>query len=181
MSTTLLLASDLHGSLPALSLLEQRAHEYNAGCILIAGDLCPSGHIQFQILLQNAPQLILVRGNCDSSYDFSNAGITLPPLNRTIDWQGRTLFMTHGDRIHSPVGQNLKAGDIFISGHTHVPKLHKSENGVIWVNPGSTTYPRTALGPTYALLDDKGISIRKLREDQPIAGLQYYFLPKADQ
>ncbi len=181
MSNTLLLASDLHGSLTALSLLEQRAREHQAESILIAGDFCPSGHTHFNLLLQNIPHLILVRGNCDNNYDFSNAGIALPPQKRSIDWQGRTIFMTHGDRIHSPFGLNLKAGDIFISGHTHTPKLQKGEDGVIWVNPGSTTYPRTPLGPTYALLDNEGISIRSLSEDQPIAGLQYYFLPRADQ
>ncbi len=181
MSNTLLLASDLHGSLTALTLLDQRAREHQAKSILIAGDFCPSGHPHFQLLLQNIPQLLLVRGNCDSSYDFSNAGIALPPLKRSIDWQGRTIFMTHGDRIHSPFGQNLKAGDIFVSGHTHTPKLQKGEDGVIWVNPGSTTYPRTTLGPTYALFDDEGISIHKLDDDQPIPSLQYYFLPRTDQ
>ncbi|MDY0243430.1 MAG: YfcE family phosphodiesterase [Sphaerochaeta sp.] len=181
MSNTLLLASDVHGSIDALSLLDQRAREHQAESILIAGDLCPSGHTHFQILLRNIPHLFLVRGNCDSSYDFSNAGIPLPPQKRRIDWLGRTIFMTHGDRIHSPFGQNLKPGDIFISGHTHTPKLQKSEDGVIWVNPGSTTYPRTPLGPTYALLDEEGISIRSLTDDQPIAGLQYHFLPSADQ
>ncbi|WP_319757604.1 YfcE family phosphodiesterase [uncultured Sphaerochaeta sp.] len=181
MSNILLLASDVHGSIEALSLLEQRGREHQVESILIAGDLCPSGHTHFQILLRNIPHLLLVRGNCDSSYDFSNEGIPLPPQKRCIEWQGRTIFMTHGDRIHSPFGQNLKDGDIFISGHTHTPKLQRGEDGIIWVNPGSTTYPRTPLGPTYALIDEESISIRSLTGDQPIAGLQYYFLPRADQ
>ncbi|MGE4453096.1 MAG: YfcE family phosphodiesterase [Sphaerochaeta sp.] len=181
MSDTLLLTSDLHGSLSALRMIAQRAKDHDVGTILLSGDFCPSGGPQFQELLQNLPPLVLVRGNCDTSYDFSNAGTALPPLSRTLSWGEKTILITHGDRITSVQGMHLKPGDIFLSGHTHVPKLERREDGVIWVNPGSPTYPRTALGQTYGLLDERGISIRTLQEDKPIATLQYYFLPSTDQ
>lgn len=176
MHPTLILASDIHGSTAALRLLLQYAKHYQAQHILIAGDICPPSSPAFKELLSQHTDTILVRGNCDSSYDFSAAGINLPPLVQRLKWGEHSVVMTHGDRFPSPYGLDMQGGDIFISGHTHSPRLLMQEDGILHINPGSTTFPRTALGPTYALLFEDGASIRSLDDDRPLPSLQYYFL-----
>lgn len=176
MLPTLILASDIHGSSFALRLLAGRAKQHQAQKILIAGDLCPPESLEFKTLLREEAETLLVRGNCDSSYAFSNAGINLPPLVQRLKWGEKTLVMTHGDRFPSPYGLDMESGDIFISGHTHIPHVVRQEDGILTINPGSTTFPRTPLGPTYALLFEEGVSIRSLDDDRPLPSLQYYFL-----
>lgn len=160
----------------ALRQLLQRAKQYQAQAILIAGDLCPTESPAFKALLSQEIETILVRGNCDGSYEFNAAGMILPPLVQRLRWGEHTLVMTHGDRFPSPYGLELQSNDIFLSGHTHTPHLMKQEDGILTINPGSTTFPRTVLGPTYALLFEEGVSIRSLDDDRPLPSLQYYFL-----
>ena len=179
---TILFSSDLHGSWPALKLLIVKATKIQAKALLIAGDLCPPDNPAFFLTYSNSEiPIILVRGNCDSAYDFDLAHIPLPPVTRKINFAMRTIVMTHGDRFPSPYGLELKRMDIFISGHTHTPKLVEDSQGIICVNPGSPTYPRTALGPTYGIIDETGISIRDFNNDTPIPNLQYYFMPRMVQ
>jgi len=176
MLPTLIVASDVHGSTVALHRLLQHAKVHRAQQILIAGDICPPSSPAFKQLLSQPVEFILVRGNCDSSYDFSSAGINLPPLVQRLQWGQYPVVMTHGDRFPSPHGLDMERGDLFISGHTHAPRLMLGEDGILHINPGSTTFPRTALGPTYALFFEEGISIRSLDDDRPLPSLQYYFL-----
>ncbi len=110
--------------------------------------------------------MIMVKGNCDSSYDFEAAGKVVPPLIVRLPWQGRTILMTHGDRWPSPYGLSMKKGDIFLFGHIHVPRLYTDRDGIIILNPGSTTYPRGESAASYALLLPDRIEVRTLREDK---------------
>jgi len=179
---TLLFSSDLHGSLPALKELLEKAKKMQAKALLLAGDLCPPENPMFSLTFSNSETpIILVRGNCDSAYDFDLAHIALPPITRKLSFALRNIVMTHGDRHPSPYGFEMKKNDIFISGHTHTPKLFEDSQGIICVNPGSPTYPRTSWGPTYGVLDETGISIRNFNNDTPIPRLQYYFTPRIDQ
>ncbi len=178
---TYIVTSDLHGSAGALSLLVAKAKAVQAAAILVAGDLVPQENPTFRQLLLEAPLVYLVRGNCDSSYAFHQAGLTLPPLLLRLPWGSRTILMTHGDQLPYSEELNLQKGDLFISGHTHLPRLQETSGGILLVNPGSPTYPRTALGPTYAILDADGVSIRTFDDDRPIPLLQYYFPFTSDQ
>lgn len=150
--------------------------------VLLGGDLCPPENPLFSLSLANSPvEILQVRGNCDSSYDFSKAQIFFPPLTRKIPFGKRTILLTHGDRYPSPYGLGLQRGDIFISGHTHTPQLHTDAMGIICVNPGSPTFPRNTLGPTYGILDAEGIRILSFRDDGSIAELKTYSMPRLDQ
>ena len=181
MTPTYLITSDIHGSLRVLERLLEKARRFNAEAILIAGDLCPSDNPLFSALLHQEVPMHLVRGNCDSSYEFSNASLNLPPLVWRAPWKGRGLVMTHGDRYPSPYGLDLKKGDIFLYGHTHVPKVQLDADGILLLNPGSPTYPRTSLGPSYAILDGEGVSVRAFDDDRFLPSLQYDFFEESDQ
>ncbi|NCC63591.1 MAG: metallophosphoesterase [Spirochaetia bacterium] len=181
MDSSLLLCSDIHGSFSALELLLARAEEHQAQAIVIAGDLCPSEDLRMSILLKNASKVILVRGNCDNSYAFSQAQLTYPPIIQTLAWEGRTVLITHGDRFPSSYSLPLKKGDVFVSGHTHQPKIQMNEEGILHINPGSAAFPRTPLGPTYAVLESTQVSIRSLEDAQAIPAYQYFFPLRSDQ
>jgi putative phosphoesterase len=178
----LLFGSDLHGSLSALTTLLEKAEKLQASKLLLGGDLCPPENTLFKMALSNYSfEILQVRGNCDNAYDFSKAQLPLPPLMHTFSFAGRTVLLTHGDRYPSPYGLGLEKGDIFISGHTHTPQLHTDAMGIICVNPGSTTFPRNILGPTYGIIDSNGIRILSLKDDVCITELTTYTMPRKDQ
>ena len=179
---TIIFGSDLHGSLPALSSLLEKAERLNASMLLLGGDLCPPENNLFKIAFSHSTMKILhVRGNCDSAYDFAKAELPLPPLTQKIQFGERTILLTHGDRYPSPHDLGLKKGDVFISGHTHTPQLHTDAMGIICVNPGSTTFPRNTLGATYGIIDAHSIRILSLKDDICITELKTYSMPRKDQ
>lgn len=174
--------SDLHGSLPALTALLEKAEGLQATHLLLGGDLCPPDNNLFKMAIANSPlEILQVRGNCDNAYNFAKAQLPLPPLMHKFPFGERTVLLTHGDRYPSPYGLGLKKGDIFISGHTHTPQLHTDAMGIICVNPGSTTFPRNILGPTYGIIDSTSIRILSLKDDVCITELKVYDMPRKDQ
>lgn len=91
-----------------------------------------------------------IRGNND--YD------SLYPSQRTITLAGKRIYMTHGhrqkvyyntDTLYYTAAQ--EHADIALFGHTHVPYL-KSEGGILIMNPGSITLPRSLSGKTFAFI-----------------------------
>ena len=81
--------------------------------------------------------------------------------------------MTHGHNIVDPSGFPfpLADGDILIQGHTHVPQLDRDCNGVIHLNPGSPTRPRSGYKATYAVISESSIEVRKLKGDKVVLSL----------
>ncbi len=179
---TIIFGSDLHGSLQALTSLLEKVEKHHASKLLLGGDLCPPENNLFKMALASTNiEILHVRGNCDNAYDFAKAQLPLPPLTHKFSFGGRTILLTHGDRYPSPYGLGLAKGDIFISGHTHTPQLHTDAMGIICVNPGSTTFPRNILGPTYGIIDSNSIRILSLKDDVCITELKAYSMPRKDQ
>ena len=91
-----------------------------------------------------------VRGN----NDYENGC----PAERTVPIAGHTIFMTHGhrqrvyyntDTLYYTAAQN--GADIALFGHTHVPYL-QNENGILIMNPGSISLPRSSVEKSFAFL-----------------------------
>ncbi|MGI6437860.1 MAG: metallophosphoesterase family protein [Spirochaetales bacterium] len=158
----LLITADIHGSTEALKEIVDIAASRKVEQVLIAGDLCPREEPVFASLLSRLPGLVLVRGNSDASYQFAQARIHLPPLVRTLSYQGLPITLTHG---HVDVPYTV--GGIVISGHTHIPHLKKDADGTLWLNPGSPSRPRSSSGATYALIDTEGVGIHRLKTHSP--------------
>jgi putative phosphoesterase len=55
----------------------------------------------------------------------------------------------------------LSSGDVFIYGHTHIPKAEKL-NGVTIINPGSVSLPKENSLNSYGLLEDGVFYIKDL-------------------
>ncbi len=149
----ILITSDIHGSSEGIKLLRDAIGKYRPEMIISAGDQCPDEeNAAFYSSLRS------VRGNCDRFYEYGS--IPFPPLSLELKAYGRRIIVTHGDRLYYD-DFLLNPGDIFISGHTHVPCL-EMKNGIYICNPGSPSRPRSSEGPSAALLTESGISLLSL-------------------
>jgi len=157
--------SDLHGDMGMLRMAIARAEKEQADTILFAGDLGlqHSAMISQFIKLSSIP-FLLVSGNCDSPWEFSDMQMVIPPQYRTIPFGSRTIFLSHGHRFgywkEAPI--DLLERDIFITGHTHIPRLNHAEGSPWEVNPGSASRPRSGSEPSYAIITDEEIRIKEI-------------------
>ncbi|MFA5570434.1 MAG: metallophosphoesterase family protein [Sphaerochaetaceae bacterium] len=164
----LAVCSDIHGSRHALQYFLTEIEPLHVDALLIAGDV---GLKEVGVLLQNLPYtLVMVRGNCDLTWDYQSFGFKVAPRVTVQKIKERTVAMSHGDYYSDwralPI--DLHDGDIFVTGHTHVATLRKVKHGPYILNPGSLSYPRDGREPSYALIDEQKIVIKTLRTKQII-------------
>lgn len=124
--------SDTHGHL-SRGLLESLS-----GCDLIihAGDITSDNDFY---TLQTVAPLKMCLGNNDWSGEYG------PEVTKkvTFEYEGLTFMVVHQQRDLPIAGFNVG-----IYGHTHVPVKHLAQDGVLLMNPGSPTFPRSTEGPT---------------------------------
>ena len=92
-----------------------------------------------------------VKGNCDlyirnESYEL------------TFNANGKKIFLCHGHYYDVKYGLNSLLNmakrnniDIVVFGHTHIP-LYEVIDNIIFINPGSTTYPRGGSEKSFGIL-----------------------------
>ena len=170
-------ASDIHGNIGALDEIIRLAEGKKADRLFIAGDLCP-GDPAFALRLHNASfPYIAVKGNCDSLWDYRDSGLAVPKESVYFEMpDGRHIGMTHGHSIFSPddFPFTLEKGDIFIQGHSHVPSLFKDDRGIIHLNPGSPSRPRSMDGATCAVIRKDEIGIHRIKDWKKIFSLSIH-------
>lgn len=170
-----LVISDIHGSVTAFEKVLDIFNEGSFDKIIICGDLLyhgarnplPEGYNPKTLseLLNNVKEnLIVVKGNCESEVDsmvldFPISGdyshLITPELN---------VFLSHG-HVYSPENlPSLKAGSVFISGHTHIPTADKIDS-IYCLNPGSISLPKGGFNPSYGILTDNVWEVRDLNEN----------------
>lgn len=125
-----------------------------AGCeaILHAGDLASSRVVAE---LEAIAPLHAVAGNCD--WGETRA---LGPF-RVVEFPFGAVVIAHGhrfpfDRIHEGMlgayGTTPRLR-LLLYGHTHVPAMERTDDGILIVNPGSANEPRIGPDASIALLD----------------------------
>jgi uncharacterized protein len=176
----LLIASDLHGRLSRVEELETWIKTLSPDKILLLGDYLYNGPRNgvptdydpmavSQKLNLYKDKIIGVRGNCDSRID--DELLAFPLLdNRRFSLDGHAFDLYHGDAF-SLKGLQAEAGDILLSGHTHVYVL-KKENGFIYLNPGSISFPKNGNPPTFALIDGDLAQILALEGGEVLTSLR---------
>jgi hypothetical protein len=180
----LVIASDIHGFASAARALSSFVDEFNPDNVLLLGDLLYHGPRNdfddtynpkevIGILNNMKDKIIAVRGNCDAEVD----QVVLEfPISETYmqftDGDAR-MFLTHG-HIYGPNKMPQFSGTkrALLSGHTHIKTLDWRE-GVLCVNPGSTSIPRDGVA-SFATYEDGVFTLRKLTNGHEIESAELF-------
>ena len=167
------ICSDIHGDADSLELFLERFHKENAAKLLILGDIIyhgprndlPKGYAPKKViamLSEIKDVIISVRGNCDTEVD----QMVLPfPILSDYSYvlaDGLTLLATHGHKYSPDNPPPMASGTVMLGGHTHVPKIEEISNGCFYVNPGSVSLPKENNPKTYAVYENRKITVKTL-------------------
>ncbi len=167
----LLVVSDIHGAMAGAELVLDALRTHNPDLILCLGDILyhgprndlPATYAPKQVIpIMNGlkDRIIAVRGNCEAEVDQMVLEFPVMGDYNILPFQGRKIFMSHG-HVYGPAKLPvLNEGDIFLSGHTHIPTAHKKD-GIYLLNPGSVSLPKENHPPTYGLFDETGFTVYK--------------------
>ena len=167
-----LIVSDIHGSLPALDKVLRFYEKEQCDKLCILGDILnygprnglPEGLDPQAIatrLNRMAGQIVAVRGNCDSEVDGMLLNFPISADYALIVDEGIRLFLTHG-HIYNEKSTPQTGYDVLFYGHTHLWKLQATDR-MQWIcNTGSITFPKEGNLPTFAVYEQKVISIYSL-------------------
>lgn len=163
----ILIASDIHGSEYRAKEIYDIWREGDFDSVFLLGDLLyhgprndlpphyrPKGVIP--LLSEMKDSVTAVRGNCDAEVDQMVLPFSIMDDSKTVTVDGKKIFLMHGHH-------DLDSGDacVVMSGHTHIPVL-EMRDGVLFLNPGSTTIPKNGSDPSYAVWDNGRIRIISL-------------------
>ncbi len=159
-----MIASDLHGSIKTCKKLFDCFQKEGADRILFLGDLLYHGPRNdlpeeyepkqvIALLNENKDKLLCVRGNCDTEVDQMVLEFPILSDYALLSLGERVLFATHGHHHNAACLPPLKAGDILVHGHTHIP-IWEEHHGVLVLNPGSVTIPKAGSKRGYMTLEN---------------------------
>lgn len=164
--------SDIHGSLYYLNKALQNFTKEQADMLVILGDELYHGPrnplpLEYnpkgvaELLNMVSDKIIAVRGNCDSEVDEMLLDFPIMAPYSIILYNNRRLFLTHGHLYNETKLPKLSKGDVFLYGHTHIPKAEKYEEIYI-INPGSVTLPKENNPNTFGVLANNLFKIKDL-------------------
>lgn len=177
----ILVFSDIHGRKTVMNKISQIIETIKPDELFLLGDYLyngprngvPDDYDGMAVSDAIRPFLnrsIFVRGNCDAKVDEMVLGVPLP-LKAIVFRNGHRCVLAHGDETDSSF-LDLKEGDIFFSGHTHIQVL-KKENGIVYINPGSPSFPKGGNEASFALFEEGKIEIRRLVDSSVIASMRF--------
>lgn len=167
--------SDIHGSAYYTRKALENFKKEEADYIVILGDELYHGARNpltteydtkevTQLLNEFADKIIAVRGNCDSEVDEMVLNYPMMATYSIVLYNGRRLFLTHGHIYGEDNLPKLNKGDVFIYGHTHIPKAEK-KGDIFIINPGSITFPKENYPNSYGILEDNTFKIKDLDQN----------------
>ncbi len=157
-------ASDIHGSAYYCRKTLEVFRQSGADRLILLGDLLYHGprndlpkeydpKAVIALLNEYRDQIYAVRGNCDAEVDQMVLEFPIMADYAVLVLNGKTFFATHGhlfDQDHLPP---MKAGDILIHGHIHLPVAETMGDKYL-LNPGSTSLPKGGNKNSYGMLDE---------------------------
>lgn len=163
-----MIASDIHGSAYWCRKLLDIFTSESFDRLVLLGDLLYHGP-RNDLPEEYAPKevaamlnglkgsVLAVRGNCEAEVD--QMMLEFPVLAEYAFIEapaaaGNTgIFLTHGHHYNINNPLPVKAGDIMLYGHTHVP-LDETRNGIRFLNPGSVSIPKEDSGHGYIVFEN---------------------------
>ena len=164
-----LIISDIHGSLSGALLMPEAFKKHQCDAVILLGDVLyhgprndlPEDYAPKQVIPvmnEMKEKITAVRGNCDAEVDRMVLDFAISADYQVFFLGGRRLFISHG-HVYGPKNlPSLSEGDIFLSGHTHVPTAEKKD-GVFLLNPGSCALPKNGHPKSYGILDEEGFTV----------------------
>ena len=110
-------------------------------------------------------ELICVRGNCEAEVDQMVLEFPVLADFSMLFVNGRTIYVTHGHVQSFDNLPTVKSADIFLQGHTHVPKCLK-DDGILCLNPGSVSIPKENSPHSYMIFDENGFVWKSLDDGE---------------
>lgn len=174
----LLIASDIHGDAAAMRAVIEKLKAERADRLILLGDLLyhgprndlPSSYAPKEVIaLLNGltPAPLCVRGNCEAEVDQMVLNFPVLADYAWLSFDGISIFATHGHH-HSPENPpQLAAGELLLSGHTHIPLAEKNTQGILCLNPGSAALPKGGYPKSYMLYENRTFTVRDF-EDRTI-------------
>ena len=160
----LLIASDIHGSALYCGKLLAAYGRERADSLILLGDVLyhgprndlPEGYAPKEVaaaLNAVSGEILCVRGNCEAEVDQMMLDFPVLADYAVVCLEKRRIFLTHGHVYHPDRLPPLRAGDILLYGHTHVPSW-ETRSGVKCLNPGSVSIPKNGTPHAYMVLED---------------------------
>ncbi|OIJ20779.1 YfcE family phosphodiesterase [Anaerobacillus alkalidiazotrophicus] len=173
--------SDTHGGyenvVQALKLLNDSDQICHLGDVLYHG---PRNDIpqtynpkKLTELLKGRTDIMYVRGNCDADVDEAVLEQDLSYKSRVITFDNYRFYLVHGyeETEEERIQKAKEFGcQVVVSGHTHV-KVLKEQDGIIVLNPGSTTIPKDGT-KSFAFYENGQIEIWDLDRQSLIVTLK---------
>lgn len=163
--------SDIHGAYDHLEQVLKQLKDDDL--ILILGDILyhgprnqvPASYDPKKVIALLNPykeRIMAVRGNCDGEVDQMVLEFPITADYNQFMLGNRKLFMSHG-HIYSPEHlPALKAKDIFMYGHVHLPKAELTD-GIYILNPGSLSLPKEENPASYGILNEEKFEIYDMK------------------
>lgn len=143
------IASDIHGSATYCRMMLDAFESEKADLLVLLGDILyhgprnplPNGYAPAEVVTMlgaHKERIICVRGNCDSEVDQMVLPFPILSDYAVVAADGLRFILSHGHRQIPPMGK----GDVYLTGHTHVPLKTVENEGYIHLNPGSVSLPK---------------------------------------
>ena len=179
----LMIASDIHGSASYCEQMLDAFRREKAKRLLILGDILyhgprndlPKGYAPKEVtamLNGQKENLLCVRGNCDTEVDQMVLDFPVMADYCLLELPGEsggtvTIFATHGHVYHLKHLPPLKGGDIFLTGHTHIPACDEFTDGDgkthRYLNPGSVSIPKEGSAHSYMIYENGGFCWKNMQ------------------
>jgi len=166
----IIVASDIHGSNYFTKKFVNVLEKEKPDQIILLGDLfyhgprnkLPRDYEPMKVAenLNNFSDIIkCTKGNCDAEVDEMIADFKFEDkIEMTIS--DKKFLFVHGHKLDF---EKLPVGfDFIFGGHTHVSSIKKIGK-TTYVNPGSLSIPKENTKSSYAVIDDKTISIYDIK------------------
>ena len=174
----LMFASDVHGDIVGATKMLEAFGREEAEKLILLGDLLyfgPRNALKesynpqevIKLLNSNKEKLLCVRGNCDAEVDQMVLDFPIMAEYAYLCVDGTSMILTHGHKINKE-NVNLNKDEILIHGHTHVLCIEKFGKGNLYINPGSTTYPKENNPPSYMIYENGVFTIKELNGSEII-------------
>ena len=166
-------ASDIHGYPGYCEKILAAYDKEQADRLVLLGDILyfgprnplhpdydPKGVIA--LLNERKDELLCVRGNCDSDVDQMVLDFPIMADYAVLSLGKRLVYMTHGHVWNPSHLPPMKKGDILLTGHTHVVACEELPEGILYLNPGSPSYPKQDTHRGYLILTEDAATFKDL-------------------